>query len=256
MKRAILAAALVAACGPGRTVVVDGREVKYEDAAQDGLRRGKELLAAGKYAEAITQLQLVTDQYKDSDAADEARFRRGQALARAGKLQEAQAALSEVLEKHPTSSYKKEAALELSAVQAKLGNSQEAAEAMKAAVSQMSESEKQQAAQTIAETYAKTGEAGEAARFAARAVDNAQSAEARAARMQEYEKALAAAPGPAVAQLVAELRHSSPTWPPAALKLARLQLHAGDRAHADDEPICSWFFCDTTLAISDHKVVQ
>ena len=80
----------------------------------------------------------------------------------------------EVLEKHPTSGFKKEAALELSAVQSKLGNPQEAAEAMKAAVSQMSESEKQQAAQTIAETYARTGEAGEAARFAARALDNAQ----------------------------------------------------------------------------------
>jgi len=71
-------------------------------------------------------------------------------------------------------------------------------------------------------------------RFAARAVDAAPTPEERAARLLDYEKALHAAPGPVVAQLVADLDHRSAAWPPAALKLARLQLHAGDRAHADE----------------------
>src|SRR5207237_684857 len=87
---------------------------------------------------------------------------------------------------------------------------------------------------SIAEAYAKTGEPGEAMRFAARALEAAQTSEERAARLADYEKALHAAPGPAVAQLVADLDHRSAAWPPAALKLARLQLHAGDRAHADE----------------------
>jgi len=41
-------------------------------------------------------------------------------------------------------------------------------------------------------------------------------------------------PGPGLARLVADLDRKSPAWPPAALTLARIQLHAGDRAHADE----------------------
>ena len=235
MRRILLLAALIAACGgPARTVIVNGREVSYEDAANDVLGRGKRALAAGRTDEALKAFRQVIDRYDQSAAADEARFLEGQTLARAGKLQEAQAKLTDLLEKHPNTSFKKEAALELSAVQTKLGNTQEAAEAMRTAVSQMSDAEKQQAARSIADAYARTGEPGEAARFAARALEAAQTPEERAARLVDYEKALHAAPGPAVAQLVADLDRRSAAWPPAALKLARLQLHAGDRAHADE----------------------
>ena len=235
MRRILLLAALIAACGgPARTVIVNGREVSYEDAANDVLGRGKRALAAGRTDEALKAFRQVIDRYDQSAAADDARFLEGQTLARAGKLQEAQAKLTDLLEKHPNTSFKKEAALELSAVQTKLGNTQEAAEAMRTAVSQMSDAEKQQAARSIADAYARTGEPGEAARFAARALEAAQTPEERAARLVDYEKALHAAPGPAVAQLVADLDRRSAAWPPAALKLARLQLHAGDRAHADE----------------------
>ncbi len=202
MKRILLLAALLAACGPARTVVINGREVNYDDAANDVLGRGKRALAAGRTEEALKAFREVIERFGQSAAADEARFLEGQTLARAGRLQEAQAKLTELLEKHPNTSFKKEAALELSAVQTKLGNTQEAAEAMKTAVSQMSEAEKQQAARSIAEAYAKTGEPAEAVRFAARAVDAAQTPEERAARLVDYEKALHAAPGPVVAQLV------------------------------------------------------
>jgi ABC-type branched-subunit amino acid transport system substrate-binding protein/outer membrane protein assembly factor BamD (BamD/ComL family) len=235
MRRILLLAALLAACGgPARTVIVNGREVSYDDAANDVLSRGKRALAAGRTDEALKAFREVTDRFGQSAAADEARFLEGQALARAGRLQEAQAKLTELLEKHPNTSFKKEAALELSAVQTKLGNTQGAAEAMRTAVSQMSEAEKQQAARSIADAFAKTGEPGEAVRFAARALEAAQTQEERTARLADYEKALHAAPGPAVAQLVADLDRRSPAWPPAAIKLARLQLHAGDRAHADE----------------------
>src|SRR5256886_2128800 len=235
MRRILLLATLIAACGgPAGTVIVNGREVSYEDAANDVLGRGKRALAAGRTDEALKAFRQVIDRYDQSAAADEARFLEGQTLARAGKLQEAQAKLTDLLEKHPNTSFKKEAALGLSAGQTKLGNTQEAAEAMRTAVSQMSDAEKQQAARSIADAYARTGEPGEAARFAARALEAAQTPEERAARLVDYEKALHAAPGPAVAQLVADLDRRSAAWPPAALKLARLQLHAGDRAHADE----------------------
>jgi branched-chain amino acid transport system substrate-binding protein len=235
MKRILLVAALLAACGgPARTVMVNGREVNYEDAANDVLRRGKQAQDAGRNEEALRTYRDVIARFSDSGAADEARFREGQALARMGKLQDAQAKLSEFLERRPNSAFKKDAALELSAVQTKLGNPQAAAEAMKMAVSQMSEAEKQQAARSIAETYAKTGDPAEAARFAARALDAAQTPEERAARLVDYQNALQAAPGSMVAQLVADLDRKSPAWPPAALRLARLQLHTGDRAHADE----------------------
>jgi len=159
MKRILLLGALLAACsGPARTIIVNGREVNYDDAANDVLRRGKQALEGGRTDEALKAFREVIERFGQSAATDEARLRQGQALVRAGRLQEAQAKLIELLEKHPNTSFKKEAALELSAVQTKLGNTQEAAEAMKTAVSQMSEAEKQQAARSIAEAYAKTGE--------------------------------------------------------------------------------------------------
>ena len=235
MKRILLLAALLAACGgPARTVMVNGREVNYEDAANDVLRRGKQAQDAGRNEEALRTYREVISRFGDSAAADEARFREGQTLAKMGKLQDAQAKLSEFLEKRPNSAFKKDAALELSAVQTKLGNPQAAAEAMKTAISQMSDAEKQQQARSIAETYAKTGDPGEAAKFAARALEAAQTREERAARLVDYQNALQAAPGSMVAQLVADLDRKSPAWPPAALRLARLQLHTGDRAHADE----------------------
>ena len=235
MKRILLVAALLAACGgPARTVIVNGREVNYDDAANDVLRRGKQAQDAGRNDEALRTYREVIARFGDSSAADEARFREGQTLARMGKLQDAQVKLSDFLEKRPNSAFKKDAALELSSVQTKLGNPQAAAEAMKTAISQMSDAEKQQQARSIAETYAKTGDPGEAAKFAARALEAAQTPEERAARLVDYQTALQAAPGAMIAQLVADLDRRSPAWPPAALRLARLQLHTGDRAHADE----------------------
>src|SRR5205823_2233935 len=235
MKRILLLAVLLAACGgPSRTVMVNGREVSVDDVANDALRRAKQAQEAGKNEEALKGYREIIARYGETGAADEARFREGQTLSRMGKLQDAQARLSDLLEKHPNTPFKKAAALELSAVQTKLGNPQAAAEAMKIAISEMSDAEKQQAARSIAETYAKTGDAGEAARFAARALEAAQSPEERAARLADYQNALHAAPGSVVAQLVADLDRRSAAWPPAALRLARLQLHTGDRAHADE----------------------
>ena len=109
MKRILLLAALLAACGgPARTVMVNGREVNYDDAANDVLRRGKQALEAGRTDEALKVFRDVIERFGQSAAADEARLREGQALARAGRLQEAQAKLTGLLEKHPNTSFKKE----------------------------------------------------------------------------------------------------------------------------------------------------
>ena len=106
MKRlSALAALLLLSCGPGRTVVVSGREVPYEEAARAEFEAGKTALDEGKYDLAAQKLGAFAQKYKDSELVDEALFRRAQALSKGGKLQEAQAALQDFLEKRPTSPF-------------------------------------------------------------------------------------------------------------------------------------------------------
>jgi len=222
---------LLLACGPGRTVVMNGRQVPYEEAAQSDFQLAKAALDDGKYDLAAQRFSAFVQRYKDSQLVDEALFRRAQALTKAGRLQESQAALQDFLEKHPTSPFKNSAALELAAVQSKLG--QAGPPPAQLDTSQLSEKEKNQAAAALAESYARSGQPGEAMRWAARALESAPAQE-HDARLKDFERALDAAPGRDVARLVSDLDRKSPAWPAAALKLARIQLHLGDRSHARD----------------------
>ncbi len=231
MYRLTAALVLLLACAPSRTVKVDGRTVPYEEAAHQEFRRAKASLDQGQFELAAAQFGAFVQSYPDSELVDEALFRRGQALSRAGKLQEAQAVLQDFLEKRPTSPFKNPAAVELALVQERLG--QQPAPPPNPDLGQMSEKEKNQAASALAESYARSGQFGEAARWAARAVENAPAPE-QEARLREYENALEAAPAEDVARLVAELSKKSPAWPAAAVKLARIELHVGDRTHATD----------------------
>jgi ABC-type branched-subunit amino acid transport system substrate-binding protein len=231
------AAALLASdvsCTPKRTVVIAGQTVDYDQAAARSFGNAKRALDAGRNEEAAALFADFLEQFADSELADEARFRRAEALSRAGQLQQAQSAFQDLLEKHPTSAFKNAAALELGLVQAKLGRKPESAQpgSVKSTVDQMSENEKQQAAASISEAFQKSGELGESARWGARAVEAAPEGPEREARLKAYAAALESAPAQDVAKLVAELDRRSPAWPPAALRLARVQLHVGDRAHA------------------------
>ncbi|OLD07999.1 MAG: hypothetical protein AUI90_08020, partial [Deltaproteobacteria bacterium 13_1_40CM_3_69_14] len=147
------------------------------------------------------------------------------------KLQEAQVALQDFLERRPTSPFKNSAVVELAAIQAKLG--QPAPPLPPVDPSQMSEQDKNQAAAALAESYARNGQWGEAMRWGARALETASGAE-REPRLKQYERAVEAAPAPDIARLVSDLDRKSPAWPAAALKLARIQLHTGDRSHAEE----------------------
>ncbi|HXL38925.1 MAG TPA: penicillin-binding protein activator [Myxococcales bacterium] len=230
MKRiTVVLVLLLLACGPGRTVVVNGRQVPYEEAAQSDFQLANAALDDGKYDLAAQRFNAFVQRYKDSQLVDEALFRRAQALTRAGRLQESQAALQDFLEKHPTSPFKNSAALELAAVQSKLG--QAGPPPAQLDTSQLSEKEKNQAAAALAESYARSGQPGEAMRWAARALESAPAQE-HDARLKDFERALDAAPGRDIARLVSDLDRKSPAWPAAALKLARIQLHLGDRSHA------------------------
>ena len=220
---------LLLACGPGRTVVVNGRQVPYEEAAQSDFQLANAALDDGKYDLAAQRFNAFVQRYKDSQLVDEALFRRAQALTKAGRLQESQAALQDFLEKHPTSPFKNSAALELAAVQSKLG--QAGPPPAQLDTSQLSEKEKNQAAAALAESYARSGQPGEAMRWAARALESAPAQE-HDARLKDFERTLDAAPGRDIARLVSDLDRKSPAWPAAALKLARIQLHLGDRSHA------------------------
>jgi ABC-type branched-subunit amino acid transport system substrate-binding protein/TolA-binding protein len=234
MTRMLVAILLAVSCGSSRTVVKDGRTMPYEEAAQGDFQKARAAQDSGDYAQAAKLFAQVAQEYPDSDLADEARFRQGQSLSRGGQLKEAQAALSDFLEKRPNSAYKNPAAVELGLVQAKLGNSAQAAKAAQAAVQDMSEREKNASAVALAQTYAQSGQTGDAMRWSARAVENAPQGPERAARLKEFDAAVDAAPAGDVAKLVADLDRRSPVWPAAALKLARVQLHLGDRVHAAD----------------------
>ncbi|HEY6912374.1 MAG TPA: ABC transporter substrate-binding protein, partial [Myxococcales bacterium] len=229
MKPFVLALLLALACAPARTVTVGGREVAYEQAARDDFAKARTSLDQGRYELAVQQFGAFVQRYPDSELVDEALFRRAQALSRDGKLQQAQAALQQFLEQRPTSPFKGPAAVELAQVQARLGGAPSTAPQVD--TSQMSEREKDQAAAALAETLLRSGQAGEALRWAARAVESA-NPEEREARLRELEAVLDAAPAPDVAKLVSELDRRSPAWAPSALKLSRVQLHTGDRAHA------------------------
>src|SRR5258708_7013130 len=230
-----IAAALVlllVSCAPKRVVVINGQTVPYEDAAGEEFRKAKSQFDQGHFDEAAEGFRRFLQKYPESELVDEALYRRGQALSRAGKQVEAQSVLQTLLEQRPTSPFKKAAALELGLVQSKLGVKQD--ESLRPMVAEMSDKERQQAAASLFEAYTKSGQAGEAARWAAKAVESAPEGPERDARLKDLDTALESAPAPDVAQLVADLSRSSPAWPAAALKLARIQLHTGDRTHATE----------------------
>src|SRR2546430_7433719 len=238
MARPLVASAAIAfalvACPPYRKVVVDGQEMTIDDAASRAFAAAQGSYDASRFDEAARGFAAVAEQYPDSAYADEARLQRGRALAKLGKLDEAQKAFKDIVEGPKESKFRKQAALELAQIQARVGKKEEAAESMRVAVEQMSEAEKRESAQKIAEAYAGAGAQGEAAAFAARALEVATTPEERTARLADYERALLAIPGPGPPRLVPDLDRKSPAWPPAALTLARIQLHAGDRTHADE----------------------
>src|SRR3954466_10101623 len=231
---ALVASVALASCAQSRKVVVDGQEMTLDDAASRAFSVAQAAYDAGRFEEAARRFAAVADQYPDSAYADEARLQRGRALGKLGKLDEAQKVFKDIVEGPKESRFRKQAALELAQIQARQGKKEEAAQSMRTAVEQMSEAEKRESAQKIAEAYTSAGAQGEAAAFAARALEAEATPEERAARLADYERALQAMPGPGLARLVADLDRKSPAWPPAALTLARVQLHAGDRAHADE----------------------
>ena len=230
----VVALVALASCTPVRTVVIDGQTISYEEGARQKFAKAKSLFDASQFQAAASAYTDFLEQFEGSDLAEEARFRRAQALSKGGQLQQAQSALQDLLEHHPSSPFKKEAALELGVVQAKLGNAQEAAGTLKAGVGDMSEKEQQAAAATIAQAYASSGDSGEGLRWAAKAVEGAPAGPEREARLRDYLAALESAKAGDVVKLVAGLDKKSPAWPGAALKLARVQLHTGDRAHAGE----------------------
>jgi ABC-type branched-subunit amino acid transport system substrate-binding protein len=234
MTRMLLAILLAVSCAPSRTVVKDGRTVPYEEAAQGDFATARAAQDAGKNEEAARLFAAFLQEYPDSELSDEARFRRGQSLSRAGRLPDAQKALQDLLENHPDSAYKRPAAVELGLVQARLGQPAQAAQSAQSAIQDMSEKEKNASAAALAQTYAQSGQAFDAMRWSARAVENAPEGPERQERLKEYAAAVEAAPAVDVAKVVAELDKRSPAWPAAALKLARVQLHVGDRIHASE----------------------
>ncbi len=221
----VVAVALVLSCTPKRTVVVDGRTVAYEDGALQKFTRAKSLFTAGQFETAASAYADFLEEFADSDLTEEARFRRAQALVKAGQPQQAQSALQDLLEHHPGSPFKRQAAAELARLQ---GRPVEGETGTAAGVEPGGNGSQTSAA------YEPPGDGGAGLRAAAKAVESASEGADREARLQEYGVVLESALAGEVVKLVAELDKRSAAWAPAALKLARIQLHTGDRAHASE----------------------
>jgi ABC-type branched-subunit amino acid transport system substrate-binding protein len=222
MRALAVIALLLLSCTPKRTVVVDGQTVAYEDGARQKFAKAKGLFSAGKFQSAAAAYADFLEEYADSDLTEEARFRRAQALSRAGQNQQAQSALQDLLEHHPGSPFKRQAADELARLQGK---------PVSAAPGEPG-TEPGNEPQVQGYEAPPTGDTVAGLRAAASAVESASEGSDREAKLKDYAAALESAPAGDVVKLVAELEKKSPAWAPAALKLARIQLHTGDRAHA------------------------
>jgi ABC-type branched-subunit amino acid transport system substrate-binding protein len=230
---AAFASSQLAACAQ-RSATGGGRSAAYDEAARVSFAKARDAFAAGRWNEAAEKFASFLWEFPQSELAEEGRYRRAQALARAGRLEEATRALQDDLERHPTSRFKSAEAAELATLQGKPGQASVTQTPPPPNPDQMSEEEKKKAAAALAETYAQAGRPGEGVRWAARALEDAERGRAQEERLAAYERLLDAAPAADVAKLVAELDRRSPAWPPAALKLARIQVHLGDRTHAQE----------------------
>ena len=211
-----------ASCAPNRTVVVDGRTVGYEEGARQKFAKAKVLFDAGQFQSAAGAYADFLEEFEGSDLSEEARFRRAQALEMAGQPQQAQSALQDLLEHHPASPFKQQAAAALARLQGR------------PAPASGDDGAARPEAQGGAGQPGPAGDGGEGLRAAAKAVESASEGTDRDARLQDYAAALESASAGEVVKLVAGLDRKSPAWGPAALKLARIQLHTGDRTHAGE----------------------
>jgi ABC-type branched-subunit amino acid transport system substrate-binding protein/Tfp pilus assembly protein PilF len=118
---AVCAVVLLSACA--RTVVVDGREMKYDDAAAMRLSAAQNLQKDGKSDAAFDAFQAVARDYPESAAAPEARLAVASILVDAGKHKEAAQVLQKFLFDHPTHPARARAMLLLSTCESKAGDS-------------------------------------------------------------------------------------------------------------------------------------
>ncbi|MBI5526143.1 MAG: ABC transporter substrate-binding protein [Deltaproteobacteria bacterium] len=123
-----LVAALLLACaaaflsGCPRTVVVDGREMRYDDAAAMRLSAARDLQKDGKADAAFDAFQTVARDYPESAAAPEAKLAIASILVDGGKHKEAAQGLQKFLFDHPAHPQKARAMLLLSTCEAKAGD--------------------------------------------------------------------------------------------------------------------------------------
>ena len=241
-----------AACA-GRTVVVNGREVAYEDAAQDAFASAKSAYDRGDWATADQAFGTFLGSYAESRLADQALYYQARARGKHGDATGAANAYTELLSQHPTSPLARPAAAELGIVQLKLGRAADAQQTLNSVVGDMKGEEKVQAAGTLAEAAEAQAKFYEAARWRWQAyeaaemqgnggggfADDGRSAQARstiderAAALKAYVALLdEKVPFLDVAKLFEDIPKSSAAWAPTALKLARVYVHLADLPRA------------------------
>ncbi len=178
-----------------KTVLVGGREVPYEAAAQDAFNAAK-------------------------SAADR------------GDFKTAEQGFSDVLNRFPASPLAREAARQLGLAQLKLGHAADAVQTLRPVVEDASGDSRVQVTEAAAQAAEASGQFHEAARWRWQLVDAAPDEGKAAALAHFVELVDSKVPFNDIAKLAEEIPRASAAWPPVALKLARVYVHLGDRGRA------------------------
>ncbi len=228
---ALLVACLaLVGCPPaGSQQAVRPGGVAGQSAGQTDFDRALALYQQGRFAEAAQAFQDFPARHPGSPLDREAEFRRGEALNRLGRYREARAVLQDFLSRYPNSGRSQEAAVELALAEDKLGHAQEAQQILEPAVQQLTPQQRQEMAPALAEE----GQGGSLVLQAiAQAAVAAESGDVQA-KERLFDLVDTQATFVDLATVYAQ-GPSAPAYGLVAAKMARVYLHLGDPARAEE----------------------
>ena len=233
----ILAVLVLALAGcPKRVVVVNGQEMEPAAATDlarrdlDAVRREAQLLPPEERA---ARLEAFAERYRDLDIAAEALHDAGAEWRAAGRPDRAARALGTLLTEHPLYRRAVEAKYLLALVDLDLGRPRDALATIGTVYPKLPDGTKPEAAERAADASLSVGADADAVRWLSELARVAPP-EGRPAALRRAADAVDRLPFLDVAKLREELPSDSPVQEPLAMKLARIHLHLGDHAHAEE----------------------
>ncbi len=233
----LLAVLVLALAGcPKRVVVVNGQEMEPAQATDlarrdlEVVRREAQLLPP---AERATRLEAFADRYRALDVAAEALHDAAAEWRAAGRPDRAARALGTLLTEHPLYGRAIEAKYLLALVDLDLGRPRDALSTIASAYPKLPDGTKPEAAARAADAALTVGADADAVRWLSE-LARISPADQRPAVLRRAADAVDRLPFLDVAKLREELPADSPVQEPLTMKLARIHLHLGDYAHAQE----------------------